>query len=56
MHFMGLGGQPRRMPDYADRFYTLNAISSFGSLITLVGLGVLIYLIWKAQKDKLTKA
>jgi cytochrome c oxidase subunit 1 len=43
MHFLGLAGMPRRIPDYPDAFAGFNAISSYGSYISAVG--VLIFLI-----------
>jgi len=43
MHFLGLNGMPRRIPDYADIYYPLNSISSLGSFINLVGLSVFCY-------------
>jgi cytochrome c oxidase subunit 1 len=38
MHFMGISGMPRRIPDYPDHFYGANFISSFGSFVTFAGL------------------
>jgi cytochrome c oxidase subunit 1 len=55
MHFLGLSGMPRRIPDYPDAFASWNYISSFGSMISIVSLGVFFYMIYDLftnQNDK----
>lgn len=46
MHFLGMAGMPRRIPDYPDSFAFWNYLSSFGSYITIVGLLFFIYVIF----------
>jgi cytochrome c oxidase subunit 1 len=46
MHFLGLAGMPRRIPDYPDVYETVNAIASYGSYISLVGVFVFFYMLY----------
>ncbi len=55
MHLLGMGGMPRRIPDYPDAFERLNMISSLGSNITFIGTLVFIYTIYCVTADKKVK-
>lgn len=46
MHFLGLQGMPRRIPDYPDAFAGYNVISSFGALLSIVSLLFFGYVIY----------
>lgn len=48
MHFLGLAGMPRRIPDYPDAFAGWNMVSSIGSLITAASVVVFVVLLYKA--------
>lgn len=53
-HFLGLAGMPRRIPDYPDAFSGWNAVSSFGSLISVMAtvlFGYIIYDIFANGKE-----
>ena len=45
-HFLGLAGMPRRIPDYPDAFSGWNAISSFGSLVSVIAIIIFSYIIY----------
>jgi cytochrome c oxidase subunit 1 len=46
MHFLGLAGMPRRIPDFPDAFHGWNTIASFGSFITLVSTVFFAYIVF----------
>jgi cytochrome c oxidase subunit 1 len=47
MHFLGLAGMPRRVPDYPDEYAFLNSFASFGSLISFFSTGIFFYILYK---------
>jgi len=48
MHFLGLAGMPRRIPDYPDAFSGWNAVASFGSYISFFSALLFFYIIFVA--------
>ena len=57
MHFLGLAGMPRRIPDYPDAFLGWNQVASVGSLITTLGLIYFLFLLWvSCFKNPITNA
>jgi len=57
MHFLGIAGMPRRIPDYPDIYSFWNKVSSFGSYISVISVIIFFYLLFNVltqttpQKD-----
>ena len=48
MHFVGLAGMPRRIPDYPDAYAGWNMVASYGSYISAFGVLIFLGLVFKA--------
>lgn len=51
MHFLGLAGMPRRIPDYALQFSEFNMIASVGAFIFGFAQLIFIYVVYKSFKN-----
>ncbi len=47
MHFLGLQGMPRRIPDYPDAFHGWNYVASIGSYISAFSVLVFLFLVFR---------
>jgi len=52
MHFLGLAGMPRRIPDYPDAFAGWNMVSTLGSYVSVAGTAVFLVLLYKMFRTK----
>ena len=46
MHFLGLAGMPRRVPDFPDSYNAWNNIASLGSCITMISSAFFVYVVY----------
>ena len=54
MHFVGLAGMPRRIPDYAVQFADFNAIASVGAFGFGLSQLLFVYILYNTLKQKVT--
>ena len=47
MHFLGLAGMPRRIPDYPAAYLPLNEIATLGSYISIISLVVFFFTVFE---------
>jgi len=47
MHFLGLAGMPRRIPDYPDAFSGWNLVASIGAMISFFGTLLFVYIVFE---------
>ena len=52
MHFLGLAGMPRRIPDYPDAYSGWNFVSSLGGFLTGFSTLFFLYMVWRLFRDK----
>jgi heme/copper-type cytochrome/quinol oxidase subunit 1 len=45
MHYLGVAGMPRRIPDYPDAFYVFNKIASWGSYVSAFSVIIFIWVL-----------
>lgn len=54
MHFLGIAGMPRRIPDYPDAYSGWNSIASFGSYISATSALLFFFIIYLTLSDAKT--
>jgi len=45
MHFLGIAGMPRRIPDYPDIYFSWNFIASIGAYFSFFGLLLFLFIL-----------
>ena len=51
MHFLGLAGMPRRVPDYPDAYIGFNRIASLGSYVSALSAIFFFYVVYIAFSE-----
>jgi len=52
MHFLGISGMPRRIPDYPEMYQAWNTVASFGSFFSFISVLFFFYVIYRTFADK----
>ncbi len=52
MHFLGLAGMPRRIPDYPDAYHGWNVVASSGGAVVLLSTLLFLIIVFKVFWDK----
>ncbi|HEX9809328.1 MAG TPA: cytochrome c oxidase subunit I [Alphaproteobacteria bacterium] len=52
MHFMGLAGMPRRIPDYPEAFAGWNMVASVGAYISGISILLFLYILYRVFASK----
>jgi len=55
MHFLGLAGMPRRIPDYPDAYTSFNTLSTFGAFISVIATFYFFVLVYTALSSDSSK-
>ena len=45
MHFLGISGMPRRIPDYSDAYASWNSLMTVGSFMTVISIFIFLYVV-----------
>jgi len=52
MHFLGVAGMPRRIPDYPEMYQKWNTLSSFGSFFSFFSILFFYYIVYRIFTDQ----
>ncbi|MBT6847054.1 MAG: cytochrome c oxidase subunit I, partial [Planctomycetaceae bacterium] len=56
MHFLGLAGMPRRIPDYSTQFSDFNSVASIGAIGFGLSQLLFVYIVYQCAQKKAPKA
>lgn len=52
MHFLGLAGMPRRIPDYPQAYHGWNLVASSGGILVSLSTLLFLYIVYRIYRDK----